>query len=159
MAYDVREIANFVLDCADEVGRPVSNIDINKIVYFLHGWYLAKHLKPLVSAKIEAWTYGPVFRELYREFRAFGEAPISARAMRLNVMSGEKEECVSQITDEERDFLRGLTQKYLKVSTHGLIAMSHEAGGPWETVWQEGRTGMQITDKLICDYFSSRARN
>lgn len=159
MAYDVRAVANFVLECAEEAGRPLTNIDINKIVYFLHGWYLAKHSEPLVSAKIEAWTYGPVFRELFREFRCFGDSPISARAQKLNLDTGEKEECVCQFTSEERSFLKGLTVRYLNISTHRLVTMSHVEGGPWDMVWTEGRPGMQITDEMICSYFSSRARN
>lgn len=69
MSRDVRSIANFVLDLAEVQGVGVSNLSINKIVYFLHANFLAKFDEPLVSAKIEAWDYGPVFRELYREFK------------------------------------------------------------------------------------------
>jgi uncharacterized phage-associated protein len=91
MPYDVRSVANLVLDFADQIQAEVSNMTINKIVFFLHAWYLAKTGSPLVSAKIEAWDYGPVFRELYWEFKGFGKERIAARAMRRNPQTAEKE--------------------------------------------------------------------
>src|SRR5215831_13704170 len=100
MAHDVRGIANFVLDIADESSRGVSNLSINKIVYFLHAYFLARFGRPLVSAKIEAWDYGPVFRELFREFRSFADKPIKGRAYRIDAKTGEREICESVLPEE-----------------------------------------------------------
>src|SRR6266849_90529 len=105
MAHDVRGIANFVLDLADERGQSVSNLSINKIVFFLHAYFLAQFGRPLISAKIEAWDYGPVFRELYREFKSFGDKPIAGLAHKINAESGCREICTLQLTDSERKIL------------------------------------------------------
>src|SRR5688500_4115918 len=91
--HDVREVANFVLDLAEEKGIALSNMAINKIVYFVHVDYLLAFSQPLVSAKIEAWDHGPVFRELYAEFKAFGDNSISGRAMRLDRQTLERIPC------------------------------------------------------------------
>lgn len=162
MAHDVRGIANFVLDLADEQGRPVSNLSINKIVFFLHAYYLARFARPLVSAKIEAWDYGPVFRELYREFKAFGDKPIVTRAHRINPVNGERQLCESVLSKEELAFLEELGRKFVGISAGSLVSMSHEPGGPWDQVWNHNskvNASMHISDDLIMSWYAKAARH
>src|SRR5215510_3587436 len=116
MPYDVRAVANLVLDFAEQAGIDVTNLSINKIIFFLHAWFLAKTGKPLVSAKIEAWDYGPVFRELYWEFKQCGSAPISARATRRNPHTTQKEVCKETLSEADEQFLRPLLEKYASMS-------------------------------------------
>ena len=64
---------------------------LNKIVFFVHSDYLIENKRPLVSAKIEAWKHGPVFREIYHEFKGWDDEAIGGRARRVNAESGEVE--------------------------------------------------------------------
>jgi uncharacterized phage-associated protein len=162
MPYDVRAIANFALDFASSRGLNLTNVTINKIIFFLHAWYLAKTGKPLVSAKVEAWDYGPVFRELYSEFKHLGKRPITVRASRRNPVTAKKEECVEPINDAELEFLRPLLERYVGLSASKLIELSHVRGGPWDQVYNhEGvsNPGMQISDELIRAYFGRQTRH
>ncbi|MDD1531551.1 hypothetical protein C7U92_30645 [Bradyrhizobium sp. WBOS7] len=162
MSNDVRAIANLVLDLADQRGRQVSNLSINKIVFFLHAFFLARFGKPLVSAKIEAWEYGPVFRELYREFKSCGDKPINARAHRINPRTGERELCEALLPEQERLFVEEVGQKFVAFSASSLVSMSHEAGGPWDQVWNhssKANPSMQISDDLIVSWYAKAARH
>lgn len=162
MSHDVRAIANFVLDLADIHGWPVTNLSINKIVYFLHSSYLVKFGTPLVTAKIEAWEYGPVFRELYREFKKFGDKRIASRANRLNPVSGELEICSCRLPREDLAFLESEALKYLPLSGAALVTMSHVRGGPWDQVWNHESSvnaAMRISDDLIIDWHLKAERH
>lgn len=162
MPYDVRAVANFVLDVADEKDERLTNITINKIVFFLHAWYLARTGVPLVSAKVEAWDYGPVFRELYAEFKHLGRRPIDMRACRRNPLTAEREECVEPIDERDLEFLRSLLDRYVGMSASKLVELSHVRGGPWDQVYNhEGvsNPGMQISDEVIRDYFRRQTRH
>jgi uncharacterized phage-associated protein len=162
MPYDVRSVANLILDFADRANSEVTNITINKIVFFLHAWYLAKTGAPLVTAKIEAWNYGPVFRELYWEFKEFGKEKITARATRRNPMTATKEVCAEPIADADLEFLRPLLEKYLKLSAAKLVELSHVPGGPWDQVYNhvgKSNPGMRISDELIRDFFQKQTRH
>jgi uncharacterized phage-associated protein len=162
MAYDVREIANFVLDTADAAGVGVSNLSINKVVYFLHAYFLVRLERPLVTAKIEAWNYGPVFRELYREFKAFGDRPILSRASRIDPETGEREVCTYSFSIDERELLEKLAQKYVRFSAGNLVSMTHEAGGPWDQVWNHEKSAnasMNISDEIIKHWYAKAARH
>lgn len=53
--HDARAVANHVLSRAWEMGFEVSQIDIQKICYFLHGHHLVEHGTPLIKTEFEAW--------------------------------------------------------------------------------------------------------
>lgn len=55
MSLDGRAIANFVLDYCEKHARPVTNLSLQKIIYFCHVWSLVKLQKPLVKQQFEAW--------------------------------------------------------------------------------------------------------
>lgn len=162
MPYDVRSVANLILDYAERQNAEVTNITINKIVFFLHAWYLAKTGNPLVTAKIEAWDYGPVFRELYWEFKGFGKDKISSKATRRNPTTTEKEICTEPFSEADLAFLKPLLDKYLKLSASKLVELSHVAGGPWDRVYNhqgESNPGMRISDEIIRDFFEKQTRH
>src|ERR1700738_3701746 len=78
--YDARAVANYFLERAKAEGIPITPMAIQKLVYFAHGWMLAVYGRPLINQRIEAWEYGPVIRDLYQQFKRFGDLPISEPA-------------------------------------------------------------------------------
>lgn len=157
-----KAIANLILDVANAIGRKASNLSINKIAYFAHGYYLAKYGKPLIDAKIEAWEYGPVFREIYHEFKRCGDRPVSHFAKELNFDTDEIEVVRWQLPTEEEEFLRDVISSYLQMSAGYLVRMSHLEDGPWYSAWNhEGRVnpGMEISNEAILKYFKDQVRH
>jgi len=162
MTYDVRSIANFVLDIAAAEERRITNMHINKIVYFLHVDYLVEYRRPLVSAKIEAWEHGPVFRELYTQFKRFGESPITEHARKLSPITGQAENAEYSLNSNERPFLESLAKRYSGMSAAALRAQSHVGGGPWDAVWNhsgEMHPTMQISNESILDWYGKSPRH
>ena len=162
MQADPRDIANLVLDVADRLKREVTNLALNKIVYFLHGNYLARYNEPLVDATIEAWQYGPVFREIYYEFKRFEDRPITAKAQRIDPADGLRKTFVMQFPPERQTVMEDLAQAYLNIRPGRLVDMSHVEDGPWYDAWNyEGTVnpGMAISDEAIEAYFSQKVRH
>ncbi len=76
MSYDVRAVANLVLDLAREAELSVTNMQVNKIVYFLHADYLGLFSQSLVSAKIgRRGNMAQSFESYIKEFKSFGDEP------------------------------------------------------------------------------------
>ncbi|MGH6808388.1 MAG: Panacea domain-containing protein [Ensifer adhaerens] len=162
MSYDPRSIANILLDLADKRGVALTNLAINEILYFLHAWYLAKFNSPLLDAKIEAWDYGPVVREVYSEFKKYGSEPISGRAHRFDIDRLEKIIATADLSSGDMSFIESQFEKYSGYTAGRLVSISHEKGGPWDRVYNEsGRVnpGMEISDDLIRDYFVQQTRH
>ena len=128
----------------------------------MHAWYIAKYDRPLLDAKIEAWEYGPVIREVYSEFKHFGRDPITARAQRFDVDKLKKTLCRDPISKIDMLFIRDQFSRYGRVNAGKLVGMSHEKGGPWDVVYNEsGRVnpGMEISDDVIKAYFVQQTKH
>lgn len=158
---DVRALANVILDQAEAKGLEITNMALNKIAYFVHCDYLVENKHPLVRAKIEAWQHGPVFREIYHEFKRWGDSPIHSRATRVDPCTGDVITAEVKFGDNEAKYIRDLIDRYIYFKAAQLRAISHIEGGPWHKVWgHDGKSnpGMKISDDLILENYSAGAR-
>ena len=151
-SYSVRGLANWILDFAESRGHGLTNMAINKLVFFAYEAVLLKHGRKLTTAKIEAWDHGPVFRELYQDFKRHEHRPISSRASFYSVASGNTE--ISKIDlapEDEAEIVRTL-ESLIGLTASQLRELSHVEGGAWHRVWgYDGyaNPGMEITPQTI----------
>lgn len=156
--YDVRDITNFVLDAADERGIAVTNLSLQKLLYFMHGWFFTVFDQPLLKNKFEAWQYGPVQRVVYDAFKQFNNKPIkNSRALHLDPATGKKVYREPILAPEHAELVLSVLERYRDRSGGELVEESHVEDGPWEYVWQQAETliypGMRIPDDLIASHF------
>jgi uncharacterized phage-associated protein len=156
--YDARAIANLVLDKADEIGAGITQLQLYKIMYFAHGWYLATEGQWLVLQDFQAWSYGPVIRVVRDAFKGCGKAIIRTRAQRLNIYTGEFT-AIDQVLDEKViAFIDKIVRFYHAYDGWQLSDMTHEEGSPWDQVWNSkkpiGNLGLRIDESLIRNHFS-----
>jgi uncharacterized phage-associated protein len=153
---DGRAIANFVLDVCESEKRSITNLSLQKIVFFCHAWSLANLGKPLIKHQFEAWQYGPVLQYLYRDFRDFEREPITSRAKKLNPVTGASEVVPYQFDTETEVLLRKVVGFYARLSAGTLVELSHVEEGPWHRAWNHSgkvNPGMKIDDASIRGYF------
>ncbi len=159
--YDGRAIANFVLDFCEARHRRVTNLALQKIVYFCHVWSLIELGRPLIRHRFEAWEYGPVLPYLYREFRNYDRAQIVGRATRIDPKDGKHRVVVYDFDRETDSLLREIADFYSRLRASDLVELSHAEGGPWHRVWNHGgkvNPGMQIEDAKIVEFYSKAVR-
>ncbi len=89
---DPRSICNLMLNEADRDGTRVTNLALQKLLYFAHARYLIEATTPLVSGYFEAWQYGPVHPAAYRAFKSAGDRPIDFRAERQDPLTGQRQQ-------------------------------------------------------------------
>lgn len=155
---DGRAVANLILDIAESEGRDVTNLALQKILFFCHGWCIAKLGKPLVKQEFEAWQYGPVLQHVYREFKTFDRSPIKSRARKLDPTTGERVDLDITLDEETREVVRAATVFYSKLRPGTLVEMSHIAGGPWDRAWNHGgaiNPGMRLQNDEIEHHFKA----
>jgi uncharacterized phage-associated protein len=63
--YDPKAIANYFIARAAADGKRLTPLQLIKLVYIAHGWYLGLTGEPLINEPPEAWQYGPVIPSLY----------------------------------------------------------------------------------------------
>jgi uncharacterized phage-associated protein len=158
--YDPRAIANMLLDIAgsDEVGGlPISNLALQKLLYFAHGLFLIRTGQPLVQGGFEAWTYGPVHPAVYQAFKAEGGQPIRTRAEGRNVMTGAARPLATPTDPRVKACLYEIVRSYGHLSPGRLVDISHAPRGPWATIVNKARIsmalGMRIPDSVTLECF------
>jgi len=156
-AYDPRAIANLMLDEADRRGWKITNLALQKLLYFAHGIHLTRTKRPLVSGYFEAWQYGPVHPAVYRAFKPSGSAPIINRAEAKDPLTG-KTRVLSKPTDVAIvDLVSDVMRSYGHLPPGRLVDLSHAKDSPWSVVVDKARTdvafGMRIPDDVIIERF------
>jgi uncharacterized phage-associated protein len=156
MSHEPLAIANKVLGTAAERGMPLTIMQLIKLVYFAHGWTLALLNKPLVNVEPQAWQHGPVYPEIYNEFRGSGSQPISRTAK--NPFSGTDYE--TTLTADEQSILDRVVSAYGKIHAFELSARTHQHDTPWDQVYQSGGGKfLPIGNDLIKTHFDTLKRN
>ncbi|HEU4773686.1 MAG TPA: type II toxin-antitoxin system antitoxin SocA domain-containing protein [Lysobacter sp.] len=158
MSSDGRAVANFVLDLCDSEGRPITNLSLQKIVFFCHAWSLAELGEPLIKHQFEAWQFGPVIQYLYRDFRGFDRKPITSRASKLDPETGRHVVVGYSFDVQTVEFLEKVVRFYSRLSAGTLVELSHVEGGPWHEVWNhDGKVnpGMRIDNDRIASYYAT----
>jgi uncharacterized phage-associated protein len=157
--YSAKAVANFFLRAARRDGVQLSQMKLQKLVYFAQGWHLGIRKTPLFEEPIQAWKYGPVVPSLYREFKNFGNAPIESLATDFDW--ADLKSSTPQVLPEDKEtiaLLEKVWSVYSKYTAIQLSDMSHVTGGPWEQVGGgNAPTETVIPDQSLQDYFSSLA--
>lgn len=145
MSYSVIEISNKIIANTDIAqGETISNLKLQKLLYYLQGFFIAVFDKKLFEESIEAWQYGPVVRESYFHFKDFGSASIS-----LN----ETEKIIDLPINESELFDEVMTE-YGQFSAIKLMNMTHEEL-PWKKTFNENPQG-EITYGILKEYFRTQ---
>lgn len=131
---------------------PMTNLRLNKSLYFMQGFSYVKFGLPCFGDDIEAWTYGPVVPEVYLPRKIYGSCILPDAAPPDYKAPAVSPQLVEPLQDLVRDFL-----DWSRNRTSGdLVNITHKHGSPWYNVWNmkfgsgKFRT---IPPESIRDYF------
>jgi len=146
MSYNVLDIANKLLIRAknNENGDLMSNMKLQKMLYYQQGFHLAYFGTPLFDEEIEAWMYGPVIPSVYDHFKNNG---------RQGIDPGEGQEV--PLESKEETLFNEVYKVYGAYGATGLMEMTHR-----ETPWKATPTGVGniIRKNLMESFFKKRLK-
>lgn len=116
------DIANYFIWLANETGSFISNLKLQKLVYYAQAWHIALHDEPLFEEDFQAWVHGPVIPSLYQKYKSFGWQPIS-------------EDVAPDLHKDVFQFLDEVAEEYFASDAYELEQMTH-AEDPWN--WARG---------------------
>ena len=155
--YDPRAVANSMLDEADRRSIKITNLALQKLLYFAHGIHLKQGKGPLVSGYFEAWQYGPVHPSVYRAFKHNGSEPISIRAVKQDPLTGKISELPNLTDIAIIDLITDVVRQFGRMSPARLVELSHAKNSPWHAVVDKAGTdvafGMRINNDIIMERF------
>ncbi|HAA28445.1 MAG TPA: hypothetical protein DCE56_13130 [Cyanobacteria bacterium UBA8553] len=92
------EIADYFIYVANDTGSFISNLKLQKLVYYAQAWHLALYDTPLFDEDFEAWVHGPVIPALFDQYQEFGWKPI-LKEVEKPEFSLELDEFLEEITE------------------------------------------------------------
>lgn len=142
---DVKTVADYFLSLAEEeAGDGISNLKLQKLLYYAQGFTLAATDMPLFDNAIEAWQHGPVVAEIYHKYSMFGSSNISM-PIGIDLTS------ISENADI-KEMLNEVYNVYGQFSAWKLRDMTHEER-PWrETYYSHENI---IAQDLMKDFFKT----
>ena len=146
MAYKALDIAKKLIFKAqnDEPngGERLTNLKLQKLLYYQQGFHLAFFGTPLFAEDVEAWMYGPVVPAVYDEYSAYGSSALPEVKVPVS-MSEDEEELFNEVYDAYREF-----------SAIGLMNRTHSER-PWLDAVPHDR-GTVITQESMMAYFKTQ---
>ena len=142
-ALDVSKVLLFLFQ-DDEEG--LTNLKMNKLLYFAQGCAYQRTGKPLFEDDLMAWQYGPVAPSVYSEYKQYQSGRIKYVPKSINL---------SSYTPEEQDIISDVAREYGKYSASKLTSMAHKPGAPWSKVYSPTEINTVIPKEDICRYFKS----
>ena len=155
--YDARSVANLLLDIADARGMSITNLTLQKLLYFAHGQFLVTRGAPLVNGYFVAGMYGPVHPLVYDAFKEAESAPIRGRATGFDFKTRTAHPLPPPSDAVAKEHIERVVMQLGRLPTGRLVELSHAPRGPWaETVNRAGTSavlGLQISDRLTAERF------
>ena len=135
------DVAKYFLSLVDEdAGDSISNLKLQKLVYYAQGYCLAIHDRPLFVEPIEAWEHGPVVPELYRSFKQHGAQPLPVQKV-----------TIAKFLPEEIKLLDEIWEMFGQFSATKLRNMTHH-----EDPYKKTPKGQVISRDLMKVYFKTQ---
>ena len=143
--YTALNIAKYIINKCIEIGRPISNLQLQKILYYVQGAYIENTNGDLLFGDdIEAWQYGPVIPSVYYEFNIYSSSNISNKQEDIDV-----EERIKEIIDP-------IIKDKSSLDAWTLVNNTHNEE-PWKTTYQFNKRNI-INQECLKNYFMRTRR-
>ena len=151
MCYSAIAIANYFIQKGKDFAVPLSNMHLQKMVFFAHAAYFKENERPLIVDPVMAWLHGPVIESLYHELKRYGNGDIKELVSKVVPCQDDKpfpcKLVIPGVREDDNDTIAYLSKVWktlAHVETWKLRKLSHEKGGAWY--------------KTILDYAKSQDR-
>lgn len=133
MAYKAEEIARYTIGKCTDDGHPISNMQLQKILYCIQRAFLLRGTAAFAD-EIEAWQIGPVVPDVYYRYCGFGAMPI--RVKYKTDIDEDTAKRINPVIEEKR-----LLKPWETVSD------VHQPGKAWAEVYRDGNGDHAVIPK------------
>lgn len=155
------DVARYIINYSNERNYSISNLKLQKLLYFVQAYYLAftpSH-EPCFREEIEAWDFGPVVPSVYREFKSFGGGDIPPVTSYYNLESENNFWSIREvpydsncISKRDKELINDIIDKFSAYSASELVKITHNQA-PWKNAYIPQRNAI-ITKEAIRGYFN-----
>lgn len=123
--FSAHDIAIAVINWCSCYGVDITNLKLQKLLYFLQGEYVRETNSRLIKDDFYAWQLGPVVPSVYSEYAIYSSSTIPAIKDADNII----------VTEDQAMIIDRILKKYARISTWNLVELSHKQD-PWKYNFQ-----------------------
>ncbi|MCH5271593.1 MAG: DUF4065 domain-containing protein [Lachnospiraceae bacterium] len=131
MWYSALEVARYIISRCASLNRPISNLKLQKVLYFVWVDFYRKTGRMLFDDNICAWQLGPVVPEVYYEYCSYAGTPIFLLY-------------TTTIAPRDREMLDDIISDYLPISANELVNRTHATGSAWDVIYKNGEGNRKV---------------
>ena len=132
-------VANYIIDNWSDKFE-ITNLKLNKLVYYSQVESLRKYNRPLFDDIVEAWQYGPVEPVVYHTFSSYGRNCIT-KSSDLAILDGTSKKLIDSVMD-----------KLGMLTAFDLVTLSHKPDNPiTPEAILASNDGLDINDVVTID--------
>lgn len=129
--YAAMDLAKYIVSKCTKENVPISNLQLQKILYYIQKEFLHKRGTIAFNDSIEAWQFGPVVPRVYYFFSGAGSMPI---LMQYNIKIGKDDEkLIDSIVKEKRS-----------LNPWEMVEDTHRPNGAWDSIYRDGRGASDV---------------
>lgn len=145
--YDVNDVAKYVINYCTKKGSPISNLQLQKILYYIQLNFYRKLDQPAFEDDFIAWQYGPVIEKIYHIYHIYGSSDICKIYPEVERL----------FVGNDRSVVDFVINACINISAWELVGKSHRENGPWDKVYRGGiGNGQIIRKEYIASYAKTR---
>lgn len=146
--YNVDIVVEYIRYRTEELNSIISNLKLQKLLYFVQAEFLVRFGYPCFDEKIEAWAFGPVIPCVYYHYKVYGAASIPYihfKAGKYFPFAKDERKAIDEIIN----FLEPYQACQLTDIT------MHQT--PWKKAYYS--SDRRITNEALIDYFTEKKQN
>ncbi len=156
--YNVMDVARFIVNYSIEIKRPVSNLKLQKLLYYVQAEFVRWFNKPCFDDPIIHWRHGPVVESVYQKYKAYGSDNILDKESKY--LSFEFNFPTMEFTPVWKDYnenifefqhlsmIKQVIERYKDISPWDMVELTHQ-----EDSWIKTGRNEEITIDMIRQYY------
>ena len=136
--YQAIDIARYIIYICSLERKPISNLQLQKILYYIQEFFLKNERRALFIDEIEAWPFGPVVRDVYYHYCGYG-------AMEIYDDNNPN----VNIDLNERQIIESITREKSALKPWKLVEDTHASGKAWDLIYCNGEGYKKVIPKDV----------
>lgn len=159
MVYKAIDIAQYVVNYAIDTDRRISNLKLQKILYYIQAAFLVEKNEPCFEDNIVNWKHGPVIETVYDNYKKYSNRNITDYQIGYTKYHFDEEYNLVEdiitfdpnfICENDRELIERVSDSLLGYDAWALVDKTHE-----ETPWKSTNRFDVITNCSIKEYFEN----
>jgi len=157
--YSAVQIANEFIERGVRDGiTDMTNMKIQKLVYFTQGFYLGSYDRPLIKEDFVVMKHGPIVRRLYEKFREVIDLQGWGIKHSFDKPLSDQDGRSPQIDPDDNDAIGVINTVWEVCKNHTasyLSLMTHKSGSPWRVAFEKEGLRARISYVEMTKYFKN----